>query len=165
MTTPAPDREVVAAGQVAGLTAIPESEKESVWAEYLAGYFSTQLGQPERQPTREEIAEAKASFEQWWANQRKLCDRCHRRGYMGRLLAMNAAGEMVCIDCFSYLSGISSDDPLADPALTVSSYGSVFAYTREKGWTVNGEPYNPDEDGVHQRTWWRRLLAALRWWA
>lgn len=36
-----------------------------------------------------------------------------------------------------------------DAAFTIGEYGSTFEMTRE-GTFVNGEPYNPDEDGVHQ---------------
>lgn len=53
------------------------------------------------------------------------------------------------------------------PAFTVGEYSSTFRCTKEEGWTVNGEPYNPDEDGVHQPE--RPLLAPLPpgtpWWA
>lgn len=58
----------------------------------------------------------------------------------------------------------------AQPAFTVGEFGNTFRCTKEEGWTVNGEPYNPDEDGVHQperpplaplppgTPWWARLL-------
>lgn len=44
-----------------------------------------------------------------------LCDRCSRRNYMGQPLLVMGAHQKVCIDCFSYLTGIDGRDPLLDP--------------------------------------------------
>lgn len=41
-------------------------------------------------------------------------------------------------------------DAAEGPTIAVGKFGSVFRCTAEEGWTVNGQPYNPDEDGVHQ---------------
>ena len=38
------------------------------------------------------------------------------------------------------------------PAFTVERYGSIQTWDPVHGHRVNGEPYNPDEDGVHQPT-------------
>lgn len=35
-----------------------------------------------------------------------------------------------------------------EPALTIGKYGSTWEL-RADGWYVNGEPYRPDEDGMH----------------
>lgn len=37
-----------------------------------------------------------------------------------------------------------------EAAFTVGRLGSIFTWNAEQGCMVNGEPYDPDEDGVHQ---------------
>jgi hypothetical protein len=43
----------------------------------------------------------------------------------------------------------AAPEPAGEPAFRVERYGSKWEL-RQGGWFVNDEPYNPDEDGVHQ---------------
>lgn len=44
----------------------------------------------------------------------KLCDRCEREPYLGRLLNVGNR-QMVCVDCFAFVTGIDDRDPIEDP--------------------------------------------------
>jgi hypothetical protein len=82
---------------------------------------------------------------------------CHRECFQGPvpppdiaddILADLREDELIDADEEEAARRDHGDVPL--PALQVGRYGSLFSYTPEEGWTVNGEPYNPNEDGVHQ---------------
>lgn len=46
-------------------------------------------------------------------------------------------------------SPVPTTEHIEGPAFGIVNWGSTFEM-RPDGWYVNGEPYNPDEDGVHQ---------------
>lgn len=44
----------------------------------------------------------------------KLCVRCEREPWMGRLLNVGNR-QLVCVDCFAFVTGIDDRDPIEDP--------------------------------------------------
>jgi hypothetical protein len=48
--------------------------------------------------------------------------------------------------------GGPSAEEVIESGFFVAGWGASWQLT-EDGWLVNGEPYNPDEDGVHQPQW------------
>lgn len=92
----------------------PASEYAYRRDEYMAGYFSVPAGAPDREPTPEEIVEAEDSFQSWWADWVRGCDRCHRQGPAlptGARLQEVANGRRICIDCFCHLTKNGNKDP------------------------------------------------------
>ncbi|MGH2940345.1 MAG: hypothetical protein ACRDPE_19740, partial [Solirubrobacterales bacterium] len=74
-----------------------------------------------------------------------LCSRCDRRGFMGRLLKMGVGPrKWVCIDCFSFLSGVDPRDPVEE---RTARSGDPFYLTVDE-WRQMGEPRVPVVDGA-----------------
>lgn len=48
------------------------------------------------------------------------------------------------------MRGYGNTPPDTAPALTVGQFGGTWTFDPEHGWRVDGEPYNPDGDGVHR---------------
>lgn len=44
----------------------------------------------------------------------KFCNRCERDAWMGRLLNVGN-DQLVCVDCFAFVTGIDDRDPIDDP--------------------------------------------------
>lgn len=91
-----------------------ELQREKDWQcrDYIAGYLSRRDDEPP--PTPEQVAEAEAMAESWWAHKDDPCTRCGRPNFVGQRLNKVGSGEEVCIDCFCFLSGIDHRDPLTD---------------------------------------------------
>lgn len=58
-----------------------------------------------------------------------ICTRCQRRNFMGRPLHNVGNRQMVCIDCFCFITGIDERDPLKDR--TARSGDSCYLTTDE----------------------------------
>lgn len=116
-----------------------DEEKERERADYIAGFFSVPAGQPEREPTEEEMVEAEAAFERWWAERDTPCDNCGRPNFMGQELLEVGNKRRVCIDCFSFVTG---SDP-RDPAVERSARSGDPAHLTLAEWRAVGEPSVP----------------------